>query len=94
MLGRVRADHLDGDSQRPVEEVMELGPTTTRSDTMLDSILERLNARNVESILVATSDGRLVGTLYQSDAERRLQEGRKEEPEQPTADESCCCCKD
>ncbi len=45
-----------------VEEVMELGPTTTRADTMLEAILERLNARTVERILVATSYGRLVGT--------------------------------
>ncbi len=94
ILGRVRADRLDGDAQEPVEEVMELGPTTARADTMLEAILERLNARNVDSILVATSDGRLVGTLYRSDAEARLNEGRVEEAEQPIDDESCCCCKD
>ena len=93
ILGRVRIDRLDGDAQL-VEEVMELGPTTTRADTMLESILERLNARNVDSILVATSDGRLVGTLYRSDAERRLHEGRVEEAKQPIDDESCCCCED
>ncbi len=94
VLGRVRTDRLDGDSEGPVEEMMELGPTTTRADTMLESILERLNARNVESILVATSDGRLVGTLYRSDAEARLHEGRVAEAEQPMDEESCCCCKD
>ena len=94
VLGRVRTDRLDGGSQEPVEEVMELGPTTTRADTTLEAILKRLNARNVESILVATSDGRLVGTLYRSDAEARLQEGRVEKAEQPTDEENCCCCKD
>ncbi len=94
VLGRVRTDRLDEDSQGPVEDVMELGPTTTRADTMLESILERLNARNVESILVATSDGRLVGTLYRSDAEARLHEGQVEEAGQPIDEESCCCCKD
>ncbi len=94
ILGRVRTDRLEADAQGPVEEVMELGPTTTRADTMLESILERLNARNVESILVATSDGRLVGTLYRSDAERRLHEGQVEEAAQPIDEESCCCCKD
>ncbi len=94
ILGRVRTDRLDGDAQAQVEEVMELGPTTTRADTMLESILERLNARNVDSILVATSDGRLVGTLYRSDAEARLHEDRVEEEEQPVDEESCCCCKD
>ncbi len=94
ILGRVRTDRLDGGSQEPVEEVMELGPTTTRADTTLEAILERLNARNVESILVATSDGRLVGTLYRSDADARLNESRVEEAERPIDDESCCCCKD
>ncbi len=94
ILGRVRTDRLDGEPQEPVEEVMELGPTTTRADTILESILERLNARSVDSILVATSDGRLVGTLYRSDAEARLHEGQGEEAEQPIDDENCCCCKD
>ena len=73
---------------------MELGPTTTRADTTLEAILERLNARNVDNILVATSDGRLVGTLYRSDAEARLQEGRVEEADQQIDEENCCCCKD
>ncbi len=94
ILGRVRTDRLDGDAQAQVEELMELGPTTTRADTMLESILERLNARNVDSILVATSDGRLVGTLYRSDAEARLHEDRVAEAEQRVDEESCCCCKD
>ena len=95
ILGRVRTVRLYGDAQVQVEELMELGPTTTRSDTMLESVLERLNARNVDSILVATSDGRLVGTLYRSDAETQLHEDRvSEEAEQPVDDESCCCCKD
>ncbi len=94
ILGRLRTDRLDVDAQVQVEELMELGPTTTRADTTLEAILERLNARDVDSILVATSDGRLVGTLYRSDAERRLNEGRVEETERPIDDESCCCCKD
>ena len=91
VLGRVRIDRIDGDTQAQAEEVMESGPTTTRADTTLESILERLRARNVDSILVATSDGRLVGTLYRSDVEHRLNEGRIE-VEQPTEDEVCCCC--
>ena len=91
ILGRIRIDRPVGDAQAQAEEVMELGPTTTRADTTLEAILERLKARDVDSILVATSDGRLVGTLYRSDVERRLIEGRIE-AEQPTEDEVCCCC--
>ena len=95
ILGRVRTVRLYGDAQAQVEELMELGPTTTRSDTMLESVLERLNARNVDSILVATSDGRLVGTLYRSDAETQLHEDRVSvEAEKPVDNERCCCCKD
>ncbi len=91
VLGRVRIDRLDVEAQTQAEEVMESGPTTTRADTTLESILERLNARDVDSILVATSDGQLVGTLYRSDVERRLDEGQIE-AELPTDDEVCCCC--
>ncbi len=93
VLGRVRVDRLDGDAGTTAEEVMESGPTTTRADTTLESILERLNARDVDNILVATSDGRLVGTLYRSDVDRHLNAGRIE-ADQQTSDESCCCCKD
>ncbi len=92
VLGRVRIDRLEGDTQALAEDVMESGPTTTRADTTLESILERLSARNVDSILVATSDGRLVGTLYRSDVESSLNEG-KIEAGQPADDEVCCCCK-
>ena len=94
VLGRVRTGVLPDDIEATAEDVMDSGPTTTRKDTILETMLERLNARNVESILVATSDGRLVGTLYRSDAEARLREGQVEEAEQLIDEESCCCCKD
>ena len=93
VLGRVRLGSLAGDREATVEEVMDSGPTTTRTDTLLESMLERLSARNVDSILVTTSDGRLVGTLYRPDAEARLSERRAEQFE-TSIEESCCCCKD
>ena len=94
ILGRIRVDRLDDDPGTLAEDVMESGPTTTRADTTLESMQERFQARNVDSILVATSDGRLVGTLYRSAVESNLIEG-KIETEQPTDDdETCCCCKD
>ena len=93
VLGRIRIDQLDNDSEALAEDVMESGPTTTRADTTLDSMQERFQARTVDSILVATSDGRLIGTLYRSDLESNLVE-IKTESNQSTNDESCCCCKD
>ena len=93
VLGRIRIDQLGDGSKELAEDVMESGPTTTRADTTLEAINERFQVRNVDSILVATSDGRLVGTLYKSDVESHLLESKKE-TEQPTGDETCCCCKD
>ncbi len=89
LLGRVRGEALDGDPEAKVEEVMESGPTTIRTNTTLDSIVERLRSRDVGSILVTTSDGKLVGTLYLSDAERRLG-GAVGDAEE---DEASCNCK-
>ena len=93
VLGRIRIDQLGDDSEALAEDVMESGPTTTRADTTLEAINERLQVRKVDSILVATSDGRLVGTVYRTDVESHLFESRKETG-QPTDDETCCCCKD
>ena len=88
VLGRVRGKALDGDPNASVEEVMESGPTTFRTNEMLESVVGRMAARNVESVLVTTSDGRLVGTLYMSDAQRRLAE---EESGSPPDEQSCTC---
>ncbi len=76
VLGRLRGDALRGDPGATVESVMESGPTTTRPDDPLEAITERLKDARVGSILVTTSDGRLVGILYREDAERVLAENR------------------
>ncbi len=77
VLGRLRGDALGGDPGATVESVMESGPTTTRPDDPLEAITERLQSARVASILVTTSDGRLVGTLYRRDAEQRLKESAR-----------------
>ncbi len=74
VLGRLRGDALRGDPGAIVESVMESGPTTTRPDEPLEAITERLQNARVASILVTTSDGRLIGILYRRDAEQRLKE--------------------
>lgn len=72
VLGRLRAEALGADPAAVVETVMESGPTTIRPDTLLEAITTRMQARKVDSVVVSTSDGRLVGVLFRSDAERRL----------------------
>lgn len=70
VLGRLRQKELGADAAASVETVMESGPTTIRPDTMLDGITKRMAERRVESIVVSTSDGQLVGVLYRVDAEQ------------------------
>ncbi len=74
VLGRLGERALLTNPEGLVEQVMESGPTTTRPDDPLDAITERLRGRGVDSILVATPDGRLVGILYREEAERVLAE--------------------
>ena len=94
VLGRLRGKVLEGNPSSQIDDVMELGPTTVRTNEMLESVVERLHARNVDSILVTTSDGHLVGTLYLSDAERILEEyqGQLDEVDEADENESSCLC--
>ena len=74
VLGRLRKAALSGDPDALVEAAMESGPATYRPNTLLQEVTERMRKRRVTSVLVTTSDGRLVGLLYRRDAERRLAE--------------------
>ncbi len=72
VLGRLRQQALTSNPEAIVETVMESGPSTIRPDVLLESITERMRERKVDSTVVTTSDGRLVGILYRHDAERQL----------------------
>ena len=74
MLGRIRGAALDGDAEQTVEAVMEAGPTTVRPSEPLDALIGRMQKRKVESIVVSTAGGVLVGVLRRDDGERRLAE--------------------
>lgn len=88
VLGRVPAKALGGDPDTPVEAIMEAGPTTVRTNEPIEPIYQRMVSRRVESLLVTTSDGRLVGSLYRADVERRLTDGASP----PEEDEASCMC--
>jgi len=70
VLGRLRRKALHADPAALVDEVMEEGPTTIRPGTRLDEIVPRMQHKHVGSIVVTTPDGRLLGVLFRSDAER------------------------
>ncbi len=85
VLGRLRDEAFAAPPQENVENVMESGPTTIRPDVLIDSIRSRLSERNIENVLVTTSDGVLIGVLYREDAERQVDAGG-------TDDEEACLC--
>jgi CBS domain-containing protein len=72
VLGRLRGNAFDADTERPVEDVMEAGPTTFRPDARLAEVVERMQEKNVASVVVTTSDGRLVGLMDRASAERAI----------------------
>ncbi len=72
VLGRLRKEAFAAPPEATVEDLMESGPTTIRPDVRLESILERLRQRNVDKILVTTTDGQLIGVLFRDDAERHI----------------------
>ena len=74
VLGRARGRALDGDPESMIEDVMRPGPSTIRPDTPLETVVESLRAGNATSTLVTDPDGRLIGTVFLDDAERKLAE--------------------
>ncbi len=74
VLGRIRGRAFDGDPNSLVEDVMRPGPSTIRPDTDLGTVVETLRDGNVASTLVTNQEGRLIGTVYLEDVERKLAE--------------------
>ncbi len=72
VLGRIRGRGLAGDRDALIEDVMRSGPSTIRPDTPLEAVVETLRDGNLKSTLVTDPEGRLIGTLYLEDAERKL----------------------
>jgi Mg/Co/Ni transporter MgtE len=72
VLGRVRGRALTGDSNAKIEDVMQSGPSTIRPDEPLEAVVKTLREGNVKSTLATDPEGRLIGTLYLGDAERKL----------------------
>src|SRR5688500_8881744 len=72
ILGRIRGETLDGDPEQAVEAVMEAGPTTVRPSEPLEALIGRMQKRKVDSIVVSTAAGKLVGVLHREAGERRL----------------------
>ena len=72
VLGRIRGQALDGDPKAVVEDVMRPGPSTIRPDVDLKTVVHTLREGNADSTLVTDQEGRLIGTVYLEDAQRKL----------------------
>ena len=70
VLGLLREKELSSDPEASLEEVMRNGPTTFRPNVPVGKMARRMRERGARTVLVTTSDGRLVGLLYLEEAER------------------------
>jgi Mg/Co/Ni transporter MgtE len=70
VMGLLRDTELAGDPSRRIEQAMRPGPSTFRPHVPIAEMAEYMAEHNLESSPVTTSDGRLVGLLMRTDAER------------------------
>jgi rhodanese-related sulfurtransferase len=72
VLGRVYESKLGQDDGASIEAVMDPGPTTYRPDTTAHEMVHTLHEHDLETAVVTTARGVLVGLLLREDAERAL----------------------
>lgn len=70
LLGRLRSSALDVPRHTPVERRMEAGPSTVRPDTAADQLAQRLRAKDLNTALVTTPEGQLIGIAQTNDLEQ------------------------
>ena len=63
VLGRLRRPALEVDADAIVETVMEPGPVTYRPHVVAEDAARTLAERHVQSVLVTTGDGELIGVF-------------------------------
>ncbi|HEX2173593.1 MAG TPA: TIGR03557 family F420-dependent LLM class oxidoreductase [Dehalococcoidia bacterium] len=72
VLGLLRAKALSGDPTATVVDVMAEGPSTFRPGITIEELTHYLRDRDLETALISTSDGVLIGMFLRSDGERAL----------------------
>jgi CBS domain-containing protein len=69
VFGRLGRKAIAADTDETVEQAMSPGPSTVRPSIGTDALLERIRSRNLNSYLVTTPDGRLVGLVRRGELE-------------------------
>ncbi len=70
VLGMLWPKQLEMDPNLGVEQAMRPGPSTYRPYVPIKEMADHLVERNHDSVPITTSDGKLVGVLYKSEAVR------------------------
>lgn len=86
VVGVLRKESWDHDDKDLVGDAMRLGPATVRPGSQLAPLLDRMESRDVESVIVSDSDGLLMGVVTR-EAARDMVDC---EVEETTIDCECC----
>jgi predicted transcriptional regulator len=70
VLGMLWLSQLEMDPNLVAEQAMRPGPSTYRPYVSIKEMADHLVERNHDSVPITTSDGKLVGVLYKSEAVR------------------------
>jgi Mg/Co/Ni transporter MgtE len=76
VLGLLGVEELNADPRNLVEEVMREGPQSFRASRKLEDSIDYMRQYQVDSVLVTTPDGELIGALKRYDAERAVEAGQ------------------
>jgi CBS domain-containing protein len=74
VLGLLRAEQLAESAGKTVGDVMRPGPSTFRPHVPIQEMANYLTDHDMDSAPLTTADGRLIGVLFRSDAERAAKE--------------------
>jgi predicted transcriptional regulator len=72
VLGLLRSKELGKDPDLLIEQAMRPGPSTFRPYVSVEKMVKHMAEHNLQNSPITTSDGRLVGLLMRTDAERKL----------------------
>lgn len=76
VLGRMRPKDIRlDDPAGTVEKILEPGPTTVRSTEPARALLDRMKKKNVETVIVTTNKGKLLGGATQRALDELLTRG-------------------
>lgn len=63
VVGAMRKESWDEADDVPVGDAMRLGPGTVRPGSHLESLVGRMERKDVESVIVTDAEGRLIGVM-------------------------------